>query len=138
MVANTAQDHPPESVKPPTAGAGQAYGRRIGRALLDVIELEVQIITLRLLSAMRDAMVRACLAAAGVVLGIAGLVFLEIALFHALERSIPILWVFVIFAAAHFLLAGIAVFMAYRPIKEGRTGKSVMASAPDKHGGRRL
>lgn len=134
MVAKTAENHSTEPVKPPNTGASQNYGGRIGRGLLDVIELEVQIITLRLLLAMRDAMVRACLAAAAIVLAIAGLVFLEIAVFHALERLMSVSWVFVIFAGAHFLLAGVAVFLAFRPIKAGRSGKPVMGSSPAKHG----
>ena len=101
MAVDTAEDRTTESAQPPTPGAGRHYSRRILRALLDVIELEVQIITLRLASAMRDAVVRLCLALGGIVLGLTGLVFFEIAIFQAFQRLIPVIWVFLIFAAVH-------------------------------------
>ena len=137
MAVDTAEDHTTEPVEPSAAGAGRDYARRIGRALLDLLELEVQIIILRLLAPMRDAVVRACFAAAGIVLGLAGLAFLEIAVFQAVERLIPLVWVFFVFAVAHLLLAGGAVFLAARPIQSGRSGAADMSSAPDKIGGAR-
>lgn len=137
MAVDTAEDRTTESVQPPTPGAGRYYSRRILRALLDVIELEVQIITLRLASAMRDAVVRLCLALGGIVLALTGLVFFEIAIFQAFQRLIPVIWVFVIFAAVHLLLAGILVFMAARPLASKVSGTADNSDAVNKNGGYR-
>lgn len=137
MAVDTAEDRTTESAQPPTPGAGRHYSRRILRALLDVIELEVQIITLRLASAMRDAVVRLCLALGGIVLGLTGLVFFEIAIFQAFQRLIPIIWVFVVFAAVHLLLAGILVFLAARPLASRVSGAADNSDAVSKNGGYR-
>ena len=135
MAVDTAEDHTTESAQPPTPGAGRYYSRRILRALLDVIELEVQIITLRLLSAMRDAVIRVCMAAAAIILGLAGVVFLEIAIFRAVERLFPIVWVFLIFAVVHLVLAGGLVFMAARPMRSNDSCAADKPDAPNKIGG---
>ena len=135
MVVNTAEEHTTEPVQPSAAGVGTAYGSRILRAFLDVIELEAQIITLKLLAAMRDAAVRACLVAAGIMLAAAGLVFMEIAVFQTIERLIPTVWVFFVFAVTHLVLAGGAVYLASRPMKSGHSGIADRSNPSDKIGG---
>jgi hypothetical protein len=124
MAVDTVEDHATDSGDPPSPGAGRYYSQRILRALLDVIELEAQIITLRLLSAMRDAVIRACLVIGGILLSLLGAVFLEIAIFQTLERFIPVVGVFLIFAVVHLLFAGILIFIAVRPTptRGSRTG----------------
>ncbi len=136
MAVDTGEDRTTESAQPPTPGAGRYYSRRILRALLDVIELEVQIITLRLVSAIRDAVVRACMAVGAIILGLAGAVFLEIAIFQAVERLLPIVWVFLIFAVVHLVLAGGLVFMAARPMRSKASSTPDKPDAPTKIGGR--
>ncbi len=115
MAVDTTEDTVTDSAESP--GAGREFSRRIFRAVLDVIELEVQIITLRLLVTLRDAMVRVCLAVAAVILALAGVVFLEIAIFRACEGLVPTIWVFLIFAIGHLLLAGGLVLLASRPMR---------------------
>jgi|GEM_PF-5778055 hypothetical protein len=135
MAVDTAEDRTTESAQPPTPGAGRYYSRRILRALLDVIELEVQIIVLRILSAMRDAAVRVCMGAAAIILGLAGVVFLEIAIFQAVEHLLPIAWVFLIFAIVHLAVAGGLAFMAARPMRSKASSTPDKSDAPNKIGG---
>jgi hypothetical protein len=119
MAVDAAEEPSTESVQPPIPGAGGAYARRILRAVLDVIELEFQIITLRILVAMREVVVRTCLALAAVAFALAGVVFLEIAIFRALAHVVPVIWVWFIFAIGHLILAGSLVFLAARPADAG-------------------
>lgn len=137
MAVDTVEEHATDSEYPPRPGAGRYYSQRILRALLDVIELEAQIITLRLLSAMRDAVVRACLVAGGVLLSLLGAVFLEIAIFQTLERFIPVVGVFLIFAVVHLLLAGILIFIAVRPAPSNGSGTGVKSETATQNGGLR-
>jgi len=135
MAVDTAEDRTTESAQPPTPGAGRYYSRRILRALLDVIELEVQIITLRLLWVMRDAVVRVCMAAGAIILGLTGVVFLEIAIFQAVEHLLPIVWVLLIFAIVHLVLAGGLVFMATRPMRSNASSTPDKPETPNNIGG---
>ena len=136
MAENTVDESTNDSAQHSRPGAGRYYSQRILRAILDVIELEVQIMTLRLLSAMRDAVVRVCMAVGAIILALAGTVFLEIAIFRAVEELLPIDWVFLIFAIVHLVFAGGLVFLAIRPMPSEVASKSDNADATHTIGGR--
>src|SRR5271168_3319982 len=90
-----------------SAGASPTtrFGRRVFQILLDILDLQIQIIVLRLLAYVRNIVLivfLAGLAAAAVLLGV---IFAYIAVYRALLQVLPSVWVDVIFAAFHFLLA---------------------------------
>ncbi len=128
MAVEPAEDRTESPAENSAPGAGRAYTRRIFRALLDVIELEAQIITLRLLAALTDVLLRTVLLAGAIAMALAGVVFLEIAIFQALDKLVPVLWVFVIFAIGHLALAGGLVLIASRPVREKSSEGSVAGS----------
>jgi hypothetical protein len=88
-----------------TANPVVGYGRRMVHGLIEILDLQVQIIILRLLARARDAffvlLLGFCAAAAGVV----GLVFLYIFIYRELSSVLSTLWVDLIFAGFHLLLA---------------------------------
>ena len=76
--------------------------------LIELIELEVQLITLRCAKVARDAMVRACLVGVAVIAFLVGVVFLYVGIFRVLEKFLQVWQICIIYAVVHFLLgAGI-------------------------------
>ncbi|MDA8375533.1 MAG: phage holin family protein [Planctomycetia bacterium] len=114
MPADSAEESTTQADKASTARTGHDFIRRLVRAMLEIMELEVQIMALRLLAILRDILVQMGLLCAAVVLALTGMVFLEITIFKGLQTFIPTLWVLLIFGLGHLLLAGGLVFLVSR------------------------
>ncbi len=100
----TTTDGPQEARTPPGAKPLLHY-------LIELIELEVQLITLRCAKVARDAMVRACLVGVAVIALLLGVVFLYVGIFRVLEKFLQVWQICIIYAVVHFLLgAGILLF----------------------------
>lgn len=74
------------------------------------MELEWQIIGLRLLGHLRGIFLRVCLLAVVAVLALAGVVFLEVALFRLLLPVGGVIFACLLFAGFHLLLAAVLLF----------------------------
>lgn len=104
-----------------------AGARSLLHHLVELIELEVQLITLRCAKVARDAMVRMCLIGVAVIAFLLGVVFLYIGIFRVLEKFLEVWQICIIYAVAHFLL-GAGILLA------GGTKKNTQPTSPgDSH-----
>ncbi len=83
---------------------------RLWRTAAEIVELEWQIIGLRLLGQLRGIFLRVCLLAVVVMLAMAGVVFLEVVLFRLLLPVGGVIFACLLFAGFHLLLAAILLF----------------------------
>ncbi|MGC8625309.1 MAG: hypothetical protein ACP5I8_10020 [Phycisphaerae bacterium] len=131
MPVDSAEESTTKAAKASTSETGYNFVRRIARSILEVIELEVQIIALRLLAILRDILVQICLLFAAAALAVTGVVFLEITIFKGFQTFIPTLWVLLIFGIGHLLLAGGLVFLASRSGNSLGPGNADQSSAQE-------
>jgi len=85
------------------------FGRRIFQTFLDLMDLQVQIIVLRLLARARNILLILFLAGLAAIAFLVGVIFAYIAVYRALLKLLPGVWVDVVFAGFHFLLALILI-----------------------------
>ena len=115
-------DAPEQTTERSTADSPPGVGvfiQRIVRSLFNLLELEWEIIVLRLRAAIGVAIMRVFLAAAAFALAVAGIVFLEIAVFKALAAVCPVTGVCLIFAFGHLTVAAALLVWMLRA-KAGR------------------
>ena len=97
---STVQTNGPAGATPSTR-----FGRRIFQTLLDILDLQIQIIVLRLLAYIRNIVLIVFLAGLAAMAVLLGVIFAYIAIYHALLQALPSIWVDIIFAAFHLFLA---------------------------------
>ena len=89
-------------------GTQQRSGKPLLHYFIELIELEVQLVTLRCARIARDALVQACVIGGAVVALLVGVIFLYIGIFLILEDFLRVWQICVLFAVVHLLIgAGI-------------------------------
>lgn len=107
----------------PQSRSGSVY-RHIFHGVLELIELQARMAGLKILAVIQASFLRMCLFFLAVVTGLAGVVFLYIAVFQELDRFIPTRDVYLLFAMFQFLLAGGLWLAAGRICDSGARTKS--------------
>lgn len=117
MVAQAPPATPTSAAKPPAAGSAQA-GRTVGTArhmvdhLGTAAKLQWQILVLKCKLKLQRAITLGVLGAVAAAVGILGVIFTYIFVFHALRLVLAAFWVWLIFAGAHLLAAIVLVAVA--------------------------
>jgi hypothetical protein len=96
--------------------------------IIELIEVEVQLVTLRCAKIARDALVQAAIVAVGVLALLVGIIFLYIGIFQVLEKFLRVWQICIIYAVVH-LLIGAGLLMV-----RGTFKRSAQPSTPgDSH-----
>lgn len=129
--AQAEQEHFTQNVD--SAGKRTSTGRRLVRDMLEIVELQTRIIGLKILSAIQASLLRLGLLFLALIAALAGIVFLYIAAFQALEKVLPATIIFLLFGLIQLLLAVGLVAGASQLTRDGaRTNKPSTGKSAEK------